>query len=737
MKYNKNMQLSQELRTLMHEVLALYGQVVLQQEGKNTYLEIEKLRKSMASLRGKKNNFKTLKKQFLNLEKQSIKKQEAIAKAFTLMLELMNSVENAYRSYRQSFKELKQYAKKPKSIVYVLTAHPTEARHPLNLKRFKKIHKLLVKSFFNKGILQTKEELFFELNKAYTEPIVRSKKPQVQDEAESIYQQVLDPEILDTILKQYHINAPTYLRSWVGGDKDGHPGVNSKIFLKSLTLSRKYLLKYIQIKIKALKNEGYEVPALDFKQLLQVKKRDVLRVNRLKAIIEALPSTPISNQLKQLIKSFPALVIPLEFRESSEEINNDPIALKGMISTLHEISKGGDPKWYVRGLIVSMTQSGEDLNKARLLIKEVMGKENIPVIPLFEQTKDLIDSVNILKDFLKNQEAVSLIKKNFGGYQEIMLGYSDSAKEGGALTSRLLISQEIKLITKFLKSKGLKPIFFHGSGGSADRGGGPILEQVKSWNKEALDVYKVTIQGEMVERTFFSPEVIFSQGQKILQAVDEYSNKRQKEVKALEKLSKLSSFEYKNKIQEDSFLKLIASATPYTYLQSLKFGSRPSKRSKNLTVKGLRAIPWVLCWTQTRVLFPFWFGVGSAWEKISDKDKLIIVKNYKKNPAFVSYLKALDYAIAKIDMEVFELYVKEFKQEQEFASFIKELNKVKKFLKSFNLKSDRVWLKESIFLRSPLIHPLNFLQIIAMKTKNENLLRLTVAGIAFGMMATG
>ena len=296
------------------------------------------------------------------------------------------------------------------------------------------------------------------------------------------------------------------------------------------------------------------------------------------------------------------------------------------------------------------------------------------------------------------------------------------------------------------------PVFFHGSGGSVDRGGGSLKEQTSWWPKSALHLYKATIQGEMVERTFSNPQITLSGVDTILTNLDssrneKYSSSLPKELKSF---AKLVEDRYVQTVNNPNFFKMIEVATPYSYLKVLKLGSRPSKRSKFAVfdLKSIRAIPWVLCWTQTRTLFPTWWGIGSAWNVYKkDKEKQEkLLKIYKSNSLFSSFIRTLSFTLSKVDLHVFQLYLQTsslevLEQEKVFKMFQKELQLAHAFLEFMTEGKDllwfRPWLKESINLRSSMIHPLNILQIIGNKTNNLNLIRTSVAGISSGMMTTG
>ena len=127
----------------------------------------------------------------------------------------------------------------------------------------------------------------------------------------------------------------------------------------------------------------------------------------------------------------------------------------------------------------------------------------------------------------------------------------------------------------------------------------------------------------------------------------------------LNEFADLVAGHYQATVHDDAFLEMIGAATPYKFLDLLRIGSRPTKRTTSISVEGLRAIPWVLCWTQTRTLFPTWWGVGSAWSSASDAQKKAMLEACSKSPVVASYVKALGYTMAKVRLSVFKVYLEE------------------------------------------------------------------------------
>ncbi len=778
------MELTTKLKSLVHFSVSLLGQVIERELGPKKFQQIESLRQNMARLRSFDSSdvILQLEKNFLQLQKLGATERFDIAKSFTLMLELINSCENAYRSHRLALKinPLHQDGLSPISVTYVLTAHPTEARAPQNIEIFHRIQKVLnqiLNRLSEDDLLEPtpleKNQLLHLLEVAWRTPIVRARAPKVKDEAEHVYSLLLRDEVLFHLLDLQRTSVPFFVRSWVGGDKDGHPGVDEKVLLQSLNLSRKKILQIVFQQLEEFEGLLNLFPSeVLHKKLMLVKKlTSSLRVvragdsNRLiqwtkaffnfeKEYLKELSTFPEQVlRLRQIFATFPGLVVPLELRESSDVLMSKPaqgkkLAIDRMLATLALVSKGGDPQWYARGFIISMCESMVHIRAAANKQKQAFGDICLPVIPLFEEASSLADAPKIMLEMTNDAAMKKACQKNWGGLLEMMVGYSDSAKEAGVLPSRLAIAKALPELEKVCQRSHLIPVFFHGSGGSADRGGGSIEDQTAWWPKSALSRYKVTVQGEMIERSLATPAIAQRQVEKIIESAQRGLQKKSIVTKsaALDRWAERISAYYQKQINSVEFLKIIELATPYSYLSILKIGSRPAKRTQQLTVKNLRAIPWVLCWTQTRVLFPTWWGVGSAWSELSAEDKRQVKDDFKTQPVLTSYIKVLGFTLAKIELGIWWIYLQQSSLAaadaiKTFETFQSELEKTIFCYRQITEQNDfmwyRPWLGESIQLRSPMIHPLNLLQILAKKDHDVNLLRLTVTGISSGMLTTG
>lgn len=762
-------QIAPELKILVSQSVKLLGVAIQEVYGKSLYQEIEALRLSMKKVRGEKSDvvYKSLENVYKNLKGRKTEDLHKIAKGFALMLELINSCEAAFRVHKLEDVTIESN-KSPYSLVYVFTSHPTEARSRAFLEVMSKVENLLSQSL-HQGFESIAEELLFLLKIAVRIDLANNKRPQVKDEAFQIFHTILDDAILNEQIRLRKKGIDVFFRTWVGGDKDGHPKVGPDTMIQSMNLSRGRLIKFMLDKLSESEKEIRHL--LDQKKLLaelskfklklktlnKVLTHDGVKVHKVKVEFEKLLKladkekllSPALTDIQELMWLYPALVLPLEIREDSELIHEalkkPQMTIARMLKLLGRISTGMAPKWYVRGFVISMCESSDDILAAVKLTQLHLKKFIIPVVPLFENEAGLKNGVQILEESFKKFNFQTEHTKQWGGRFEVMLGYSDSSKENGVLSARLLVQEALYDLDKFLQKKKMVPVFFHGSGGSISRGGGSVKEQIAWWPQSALNIYKVTVQGEMVQRSFHRNLIMRSQIKKIVDEFNHYQPKTTHKSQIMEKFSSMTQKEYRDLVTNKEFQHLVEVATPYNFLNLLKIGSRPTKRNQTGTFS-LRAIPWILCWTQTRLLLPIWWGTGTSWSLLSGKEKEEMRKAYDSSPLLQSYIKNLGFTFAKMEMGVWEFQLlhssltseeknhwkKTFQDEyQRSLNFFAELTGNKSFTWF------RPWLGESIFFRSSMIHPISVIQKISLERRDAVLLRETVTGIACGMLTTG
>lgn len=774
------MKLPIELRALVHEVTMLWGEVIRDEAGRDVYERVESLRRFLKRFRGDAplvrdvREMKQLRQKMARLKPHQL---EAITHAFSVLLELINLCENSSRSLKiRSRRQSESDPHLDNEIYLVLTAHPTESRAPQIVEILSDVQKVLLTGLYENTAAHTsihlREKLKPILRRLWYLRMARREQPRVEDEAEYIYSILFRRENLEALLSEN--NHRVFVRTWVGGDKDGHPGVDEKVMLRSLQLSRDHLhlalrgyldgLHHELATFVALSKTGLRRESEQAERRLTQLKRDVETISKIKdgdrrrvyrvrqrltTFEKSLPpqlkrSLVSLAKIRALLEKFPSLVIPLELRESSDVLRegtaSNPAVLR-MLKTLRRLSGSSDPRGYARGLIISMTEKQSDLEAAESFLKKALGRNYIlPIIPLFERGADLENGPKIVEAWLKTKRL-----RKF----EVMLGYSDSAKEGGVLPSRVAIRNALLNLERLQKKHpGLRFTYFHGSGGSMARGGGSLEEQTAHWPQAAFDRYKVTLQGEMIQRTFSTPE-IFNQ---YLEKVRRLGAARHRAAKiqtdpALERLcSEISRF-YRGSVSDPQFLRMVEEASAYRFLEELRFGSRPSKRKKLEGVSSLRAIPWILAWTQTRNLLPTWWGFGSAFEQMTAKERSTLRKLARGgDPLFASYLHQMGFTFAKIEPAIWWMYLEQSglspeEKKRWFKDFQHELKLAQDAFCELSGHTGNLWkkpwLEESIRLRAPLIHPLNVAQLMAWKSGNAGLVREASVGIACGMLTTG
>lgn len=774
--------LPKDLKDLVDKSITLLGEVIKEEGGVKLYNRVELIRKSMADYRSLSSSAKeaSLDELYSQIKNFDGETQHKIVTSFSLMLELMNVCEAAYRTYKIRQKRIyKSLPKTDNRIVFVLTAHPTEVRTTHNTVIFDRIQNIAVRILEGTG----EEDYLLSVVKhnlklAWLVPMTKHKKPEVLDEANHLFSIVLRKDILDSILRTNRDACQIRIRTWVGGDKDGHPGVDEKVMIQCLEASRSYFIKFLDIymgevldDVKMLERKVFsdKISALrkSLKSLSRIKDNDYEKVDQLKKSIQKIQKEyekfvgaygPRINKIIDLLDLFPALVIPIELREDSEVIEKalvspKPLNISRMLIKLKAIAGKHSIRNYAQGLIISMCQNYGDFKNAVKLQKSHIGRLDVPVIPLFETAQALEDSDEVVSKIMENGSYSKLVSNKWENRLEVMLGYSDSSKGMGVFPSRLNIAKTMRKLDELISKSGFVPVFFHGSGGSVDRGGGKLQDQTAWWPKSSLDLYKATVQGEMVERYFTSPEVYISNVSKIMSNAQISKGKTGpiKLAPILDELSVKVKEKYSEKLKEPLFLEMVEKATPYSYLNVLKLGSRPTKRSTKegpLDFSSIRAIPWILCWTQTRVLFPSWWGIGSCWEEFKKDSKKVdaLKKAYKKSSLFSSFVRTLGFSLAKAEFNIFKLYLRKSslskeRQEMIIKEFNKEFKLAIEFVKVVSEQKSLIWhtpwLEDSIRLRSSMIHPLNILQILGHQKNDQILVRKSVAGISCGMLTTG
>ena len=435
----------------------------------------------------------------------------------------------------------------------------------------------------------------------------------------------------------------------------------------------------------------------------------------------------------------------------------------------------------IGSFIVSMTRSMSDLLVVYLLAREAgltyMTKEGmvskIPVVPLLETIEDLENGTYIMRQFLDHpitKRTLSVLKEELNWsqpIQQIMVGYSDSNKDGGIMASQWNLYKAQFKLAEIGEQFGVKIRFFHGKGGSISRGAGPTHYFIKAMPYGAPGTeLRLTEQGETIAQKYAN-RVNAAYNLELLAAntLSKYL-KDQKEARkyhylagTIEWLADQSKKFYESMMQTDGFITFFRQATPIDAIEVSKIGSRPAKRTGMNTINDLRAIPWVFSWSQARVHMTSWYGVGSALEKL-EKTQPKEYKNFKKalkSDTLIRYVFTnIDTSLAATDEEIFKMYtelVEDTEVKERFSSlFMNELSLTRQHLKNLldrPIEDRRRNHYYSNLLRSSLMKPLHEKQVALLKTwrkmkaENENTdkiqveLLLTINALSGAMRNTG
>jgi phosphoenolpyruvate carboxylase len=389
------------------------------------------------------------------------------------------------------------------------------------------------------------------------------------------------------------------------------------------------------------------------------------------------------------------------------------------------------------------------------------------IAPLFEKIGDLEAAPHVLGALLDHPAYAEYLRRQ-AARQIVMVGYSDSTKDGGYLAACWGLYKAQERLQHEAGARGFQITFFHGRGGSLGRGGGPAARGIMSLPRMALaGSLRLTEQGEVLAERYDDPPIAYRHLEQVTSATLVASNVSRSVEKPewnelMEALSKRSFEVYKALIEEENFIPFFEQSTPIEEIETLPIASRPSRRTGKRTLADLRAIPWVFSWTQNRCLLPAWYGLGTALTEVKYKTRatwLLICEMYRQWPFFEATIDNAALALAKADMYIGQRYSdlcqSDASRERIWMLIASERDRSRQAILEVvgesQLLSRTPWFQQSIEVRNPYIDPLNLIQIELLARKRQlppdakaeehkslrDLLRLTVQGIASGMRTTG
>lgn len=419
-------------------------------------------------------------------------------------------------------------------------------------------------------------------------------------------------------------------------------------------------------------------------------------------------------------------------------------------------------------VIASMSQHPSDVLAMLLLACEVGVEDNVDLVPLFETIDDLANATQVVETLFSNpvyQE--HLEKRNMR--QQIMIGYSDSSKDGGYLASNWHLYKAQQTLTDVCVKHEVELELFHGRGGSIGRGGGPTNRAILSQPPSSLrGGIKITEQGEVIAYRYSNPDIARRHLHQVLNAVLRALGSPGIDAPVptdwaatMDQIAEYGRRAYRGLVYEtDEFLEYWQQATPINELSKLRISSRPAKRSSKGGFASMRAIPWVFSWMQSRAIIPSWFGVGYALDHYCSEDEENLgrlQKMYESWPFFRAVVDNAQLDVAKADMGIAELYASLVEDSDLRQSIFQRIHgehtlttrMICAITRQDELLDYTPAIKNSIERRNPYVDPLNYLQVELMRELRQmspddaeyntilDTVLATINGIAAGMKTTG
>ena len=709
------------------------------------------------------------------------------------------------------------------SLELVLTAHPTEATRRTVLAAHIRIERLLEELddpvLSPRGRADVEARLAEEVTLLWQTDEVRSRRPRVVDEIRNglwfFEQSLFDvaPDLLADLRARVP-GAATVFRfgSWIGGDQDGNPAAGPETILAALEHARALVLTRLRDGVRELARAiGIAIGIGGASaELLDSIARDERELPRSAAAIgDRNVDEPYRRKLsfmwERLVNelnsrdepgyaSADELAADLDVVDASLRANRGSRVAYGRVATLRrevelfgfhvakldvrlharDVRQGGprvaetlDAVARARArhgahaldtLVLSGTTSASDVTRALDLADEA-GVE-LSLVPLFETIPDLRAAPAVVADLLAHERFARLVAAR-GRRLEVMVGYSDSGKDGGYLTAQWEIYRAQEALAALAREEEVELTIFHGRGGAAGRGGGPthaaILAQPPGHPPGRL---KVTEQGETISFKYGLPGLAYRNleaavSATLLSAFPDVTGAAAplgaREI--AETLSSRAHDAYRSLVwEDDAFVEFFRAFTPVDELALLEIASRPARRPEGDLLASLRAIPWVFAWTQNRVLLPAWYGCGTAFAPAMQEGRVDELRAlYREWPFFRSLVENLEMTLAKSSLEIAEGYLElvapGHDRDRLFATIVEEHERatsaVRAIVEADQLLDRHPVLQRSIQLRNPYVDPMNAIQVDLLRRfrggyeqATRPLLR-SIAGIAAALRNTG
>jgi phosphoenolpyruvate carboxylase len=752
----------------------LLGRVLVEQEGEALLEDVERVRALARAARDGEPHEELQRA----VEALPLERQTSVLRAFALYFQLANVAEQHHRVRR--WREYRREGTAPReslgaaldaigdevpevSLGLVLTAHPTEATRRTVLAAHLRIARLLDDD-------DPEEELLAEIASLWQADEVRSRRPRVVDEIRNGHwffeQSLIDAAeqlLADFRRRVPDAAVPLRFGTWIGGDADGNPNTSAETYHQARRRARELLRLRYRGDVRSLAQE-IGVSSRLVPVSAELRESIALDEQELSDYAESIGDQNVDEPYRRKL-SFVWYRLDADLYEAAAELLDDLDVLDrslranlgariadGRLAALRrrvelfgfELAElevrvhardAADPDERIRALlaaadgtvIVSGTSSADDVRRVRALTRA-------NVVPLFESVETLRDATRIYEEL--------------DGCDEVMVGYSDSAKDAGYLAAQWEIREALVALADAARRRGARLTVFHGRGGSAGRGGGPTYDAILSQPQGAPPGrLKITEQGETIAFKYGLPGLARRNLEAALAATLLAASGVEPRVDTgvMPLLADRSRAVFRELVDDPAFVDFFRAFTPVDELALLNSGSRPSRRPDGAEfLASLRAIPWVFAWTQNRCLLPSWYGCGTAF---GDADVGELRRLYGEWPFFRTLVQNLEMTLAKSSIEIAREYlplvddvrlwsVIEGEHERTVAAVLG-------IVEAERLLDRQPVLQRSIELRNPYVDPLNAIQVALLTRYRrgdrdvEPALLRSIAGIAAALRNTG
>ncbi|WP_010586166.1 phosphoenolpyruvate carboxylase [Schlesneria paludicola] len=599
--------------------------------------------------------------------------------------------------------------------------------------------------------------------------------------ARSAVESISELEIYRRWLKIIEVRLEATLRTSLGDQSDGTAYRNGPELFRDVSLltesvvankGKRIAVSHLSTWLDQIETFGLQFAALDIRQDSRVHNDVLADVFRLTGVCDDYLAADEAARQAMLLEG-PQVGDELLAAALSDQ-SRETLSLFKCLAQIYR-DEGHDR---IGSHIISMTHEPSDLLAVLWFwqwgwnatsSKGTQPAPYLPIVPLFETIRDLQRGPEIFDQLLNIPEYARYIATKPGSTptQVVMVGYSDSTKDGGYLAASWGLFRVQEQLAEVARTHGVRLVVFHGRGGALGRGGGPAARTILSLPPKSVDgAIRMTEQGEVIAERYDDPQIATRHLEQVTWATLLVSGRETeptppKWLTQLDQLAESSFRKYRSLIDHPAFLAYFDQATPITQIERLPLGSRPSRRRERRSLADLRAIPWTFAWTQSRHFIPAWFGLGSALVEYVHQvgeDWSELQAMYDHWPMFQAVIDNAELALAKADLGIARRYVDLVKDEEVQAiwqlideEFQQTQAAVLLITRQSTLLASTPWLQRSIQERNPYVDPLNLIQIELIRrmrlasergqdadvARQEELARLTIQGVAAGLRTTG